>query len=266
MAALTPDEQTPEHVVADDSTEQVETVVSETVTEVETAAPVDFPAVGSTGPVADAPPPAPTAYPAPPAPPTAPAATAPPVEPMYTSATPPQQVVYVHAPVPPRNAGNRGFGVLIAVLAAILYAILLAATAWISQYVLFGATGFEFLKTWDFYMPVAVFVIAFIIVAVIVNRAGWVAHVIGSLFVGAAVYFGSVGIVLLVNQLVFQQQDAPGLFFASAFYIVAAILAREVALWFGAIVSSRGKRVALKNAAARDEFQAKLAEFHAGTV
>src|SRR5690606_37116804 len=118
--------------------------------------------------------------------------------------------------------------------------------------------------TWDFYIPIIVFAIALIVLVVIVNRAGGGAYVLGSLFVGAAVYFGTIGIDILVNWLVWQVQDSFAVFLASAFHIVAAILAREVAVWFGWIIARRGKKVAARNAVARAEFDAKLAEFRAG--
>lgn len=187
-----------------------------------------------------------------------------PVEPLYTAATPPQQVVYVQAPVPPRAAGNRGIGSIFAVVAAVVYGLLLAGAAWVIQYATTGATGIAFLATWDFYIPIIVFAIALIVLVVIVNRAGWGAYVLGSLFVGAAVYFGTIGIDILVNWLVWQVQDSFAVFLASAFHIVAAILAREVAVWFGWIIARRGKKVAARNAVARAEFDAKLAEFRAG--
>lgn len=210
---------------------------------------------------------APAAPPPPPAPPApeALAVDAEPVEALYTAATPPQQVVYVQAPVPPSAAGNRGIGSIYAVLAAIVYGVLLAGATWVIQYSTTGLTGVAFLATWDFYIPVVVFVIALIVLVVIVNRAGWGAYVLGSLFVGAAVYFGTIGIDLLVNWLVWHVQDSFALFLASAFHIVAAVLAREVAVWFGWIIARRGKKVAARNAVARAQFDTKLAEFRAGS-
>jgi len=180
------------------------------------------------------------------------------------AATPAQQVVYVQAPVPPRAAGNRGIGTIFAVLAAIVYGVLLAGVTWIMQYVTTGATGVPFLAIWDFYIPIIVFAVALIIVVVIVNRAGWGAYVLGSLFVGAAVYFGTIGIYLLFNWIIFKQVDYFDTFAGEAFLIIGAILAREVAVWFGWIIARRGKKVAARNAAARAEFDTKLAEFRAG--
>jgi hypothetical protein len=190
-------------------------------------------------------------------------ASEPPVEAIY-AATPPQQIVYVQAPVPPRVASNRGIGTLIAFAGAIVFAILLAAAAWIIGYATTGATDVGFLATWDFYVPIAVYALAAILLVLIVNRGSWGVHVFGSLFVGAAVYFGTIGIDILVNWLVWQVQSDFVAFLASPFHIVAAVLAREVAVWFGWFVARRGRKVAERNALARADFDLRLAEFQAG--
>lgn len=246
-----------EHVVTDASGEVLvdEVVVEEVAVLEDTAVEAT---VGDAR-VVDATPAADSAPPAPPAPPTAPAGDA-------WAVTPPaaQQVVYVQAPVPPRAAGNRGVGTLYALLAAIAFGVLLAGATWLIQYATTGATGVGYLATWDFYIPIAVFAIAFVLLVLLVNRAGWGAHVLGSLVVGAVVYFGTIGIDLLVNWLVWQVQDGIGPFLMSPFHIVAAVLAREVALWFGWIIARRGKKIAARNAAARADFDARLADFHAG--
>ena len=272
MATRVPDEAVPEGVanVLDDPTAQMDAVVP--------APAATTPPPPAAPPTAPPPPPAPPAAPpAPPAPPvlaepvapaelptpefltpepvasTAHAGADAPVEALYTSATPPQQVVYVQAPVPPRAVGNRGVGSLLAIVAAIIYGVLLAAAEWVLQWATTGATGVEFLALWDFYIPVLVFAVALILLVLLVNRAGWGAYVFGSLFVGAAVYLGSIGIILLLNWLLFQEQSSFALFLASAFYIVAAVLAREVAVWFGWIIARRGRRVTARNAVAREE-------------
>ena len=211
---------------------------------------------------------------APPAPPVVPpapvaatehAAAEPPVEALYTAVTPPQQVVYVHAPVPPRLGSNRGIGSLIAVAGAVVFGVLLAGAWWLVQYAAVGATGVSYLATWDFYIPVAIFAIAAVVVVLLVNRARWGAHVLGSLFVGAAVYFGSIGVYLLLNALIFKQVNTLDEFMGAPQLIVAAVLAREVAVWFGWFIARRGRRVTERNAAARTDFEQRLAEFHAET-
>ncbi len=128
-----------------------------------------------------------------------------------------------------------------------------------------GSFGFDFLMTWDFYVPVVVFAIAFVLLVLIVNRAGWGAYVFGSLLVAAVVYFGTIGIEILLNWLIWQQADTFAAFAASSFHIVAGILALEVTIWFGWIIARRGRKLAARNREARAAFDAQLAEFHAGT-
>ncbi len=158
-------------------------------------------------------------------------------------------------------AGNRGVGAVFAILGALVYGVLLAGAAWLLQATLLGQTGFDFAATWDFYVPIGVFAIAFILLVVVVNRAGWGAYVFGSLIVGAVVFVGTIGIELLLNWLIWHQVDSFAVFAASSFHIVAAVLAREVAVWFGWIIARRGKRVTARNRQARAAFDEQLAEF-----
>ena len=107
-----------------------------------------------------------------------------PVEALYTAATPPQQVVYVQAPVPPQLASNRGVGATMAVVAAIVYGVLLAGVAWVINYAMNGATDIAFLASWDFYIPVAVFVVALIVVVLAATAAMLVDELIKELPTG----------------------------------------------------------------------------------
>ena len=212
--------------------------------------------------------------------PTAPVAEAPvePVEPVavapvaqapVVAATPPHQVVYVEAPKPFIAKGNRGFGILIALASTVIFAALYAVVNIVIGLLAGSSTvDFSFIKTLGFYAPVVMFAIGFIIVVLIVNRAGWAAHVLGSIFVGLIVFFGGTGLVLLlhINQIPSNQvsQTFTRVLF-SAELIVAALLAREIALWMGFAIASRGRRVRARNADARvlydQEIAAKRAEY-----
>jgi hypothetical protein len=107
-----------------------------------------------------------------------------------------------------------------------------------------------------------------VILVLIVNRAGWAAHVVGSIFVGLVTYFGGAALFLLfnINQVpsneVGQTYTAQ---LATAVLIVAALLGREVALWMGFAVASRGRKVKARNVDARvlydQEIAAKRAEY-----
>lgn len=202
---------------------------------------------------------APVAPPPPAAPPAPPVAE----QPIPQGTGPEPQVVYVQTPIPPRKAGNRGFGTLIALLAALAYAVLLTGATWLLQYAAVGVSGVDFLGTWDFYIPIALFFAGFVLLVLVVNRAGWGAHVFGSLFVGAIVYFGTIGIDLLVNWLVWKQAGDFAAFAASGFHIVAALLARELVVWFGWMIARHGRKVTTRNQAARAAFEQEFAEFTA---
>jgi hypothetical protein len=181
----------------------------------------------------------------------------------------PQQVVYVEAPKPFVAKGNRGFGILIALLSTVIFAVLYAVAEIIAEAINHAPFTLDFLtSSLDFYAPVLMFAIGFVVLVLIVNRAGWAAHVIGSIFVGLVVFFGATGIVLLlhINQI---PSNQVGQAFSQVLFdsgsIVAALLAREVALWMGFAVAARGRKVRARNVEARvlydQEIAAKRAEY-----
>jgi hypothetical protein len=183
-------------------------------------------------------------------------------------AAPVQQVVYVQAPKPFLAKGNRGFGVLIAILSTVIFAALYAVSELLTDLVNGQPTGFGFISSLDFWAPVVVFAVGFVILVLIVNRAGWAAHVLGSLFVGLFVYFASAAAFLALHASTIPSNRigetyARVLFSVGA--IIAALLAREVSLWMGAAVASRGRKVKARNVDARvlydQEIAAKRAEY-----
>lgn len=179
-------------------------------------------------------------------------------EPAALPATP-MQTIYVHAPVPPRKKGNRGIGSLIVVGSAVIFAAIYAGVV-LAVVPLFApprAVGFEFLDfitSATFFVPVLVFAVAFILLVLLLNRAGWWAYILGSLFVGLVVYFGSIGVLLVLNGSVGVTPNEGLRLFRSALQspvtIIAGIAAREVALWMGATIAARGRKVKLRNAEA----------------
>jgi hypothetical protein len=190
------------------------------------------------------------------------------VEAAAVPATPAQQVVYVEAPKPFVKKGNRGFGVLIAILSTVIYAALYAVADVIVELANHSPADFSFITTLDFYAPVVLFAVGFIVLVLILNRAGWAAHVLGSLFVGLVVFFGGTGAILLIhiNQIPSNEvsQTFNQVLFSSG-AIVAGLLAREVSLWMGFAIASRGRRVKARNVDARvlydQEIAAKRAEY-----
>jgi hypothetical protein len=176
---------------------------------------------------------------------------------------PEQQVVYVHLPAAPPKKGNRGVGSLIALLSGILYAALLAIATGVIGLVASGRFTLGFVTDARFYIPVAFFVVGFILVVLIVNRASWWAYIIGSLFVAVFVYFGTIGAGLLAQGIVSRTPEEAAVMFQVAlrdpFVIVSAVLAREVSIWMGAAIASRGRRVKARNVDALAQHQADVA-------
>ncbi len=177
-----------------------------------------------------------------------------------------QQVVYVQTPAPPRPRGNRVVGVLLALLGAVIFAVVYAAVVGLILYFrsaeLFGSSFNAFLGTAFFWVPILVFALGFILLVVIVNRAGWAAHVFGSLLLAFVVYFASIGLLLLVGN-VFRGANQPVTFAALAInplIIASAIIAREVAIWLGLAIAARGRRVKARNVEERAAFDRELAE------
>ncbi|HWR85951.1 MAG TPA: hypothetical protein VN200_08160 [Rhodoglobus sp.] len=176
---------------------------------------------------------------------------------------PQQRVVYVTAPPAPRKAGNRGFGALLAVASAVVYLVLLAVVFALVS-LPYGGFSFNFLAAPTFYIPVLFFVIGAVLLALIVNRGGWPAHVLGSLLVGVLVYFGTTGLVLLTQGVIMMTPDAAASAFraglSNPFVIASGLLAREVSLWTGAIIARRGRTLKARNTEAREAWQREVDE------
>lgn len=192
-------------------------------------------------------------------------------QPAPSVVTPPQ-TVYVHAPVPPQKKGNRGIGSLIALVSAIIFAALYAAVVLVVV-PLFApprAVGFEFLNfvtSSTFFVSVGVFAVAFILLVLILNRAGWWAYIIGSLIVGLVVYFGSIGVLLVLNGSIGSTVSEGVKIFRSALQspvtVIAGLVAREVALWMGALIAARGRKVKVRNVEARAAYDRDTARARA---
>jgi hypothetical protein len=185
-----------------------------------------------------------------------------------------QQVVYVEAPQPPRVRGNRVVGVLLALLGTVVFAVVYAGAAAIPLALRYSGAGFSpvfsaFVQNSIFWIPILMFALAFIVVTVILNRAGWWAHVIGSLLVAVFVYFSSIGLLLLVGNVFGktpeQANSAFGALAINPLIIAAALVAREVSIWIGLAIAARGRRVKARNVETRTawdrEQEEKKAEY-----
>ncbi|MGF2950190.1 ABC transporter [Microbacterium alcoholitolerans] len=193
------------------------------------------------------------------------------VVPAEPSAPPPAapQPIFVQAPEPPRELGNRGAAGAIGLVATIAFAIL-----YLGAIVGFGAAegtvttanigeaALAPLSMWSYWVPVAVFFIAFWLLGAIINRGRWGHWVIFGLFVALATYGGHLLGQLFqapfwrittseAAELVNEQMLAP-------LAIAAFVFARELTIWFGAWVARSGARKKELNAEAQAEYERTL--------
>ena len=126
------------------------------------------------------------------------------------------------------------------------------------------ASFLGFVNNSAFWVPVLFYVVAAVVVALLLNRAAWWAHVIGSAVVALVVYWGSAGLLTLLTDVTQQTPDqAAATFWAfagSPILFIAAILAREVAMWVGLAISARGRKLRMRNAEAKAAYDAEQAE------
>jgi len=166
-----------------------------------------------------------------------------------------ERVRYVSSPEPPRERSNRVAGALLALAGAGVFAILygLAGAAYLA--VVGSSSRFgDFITDQIFWVPVLFFTIGFVAVALLVNRAAWWAHVLGSLLVALVTYLGSVGMILLVNWIAGADVGIRAVA-TSPFVLAATAVAREVSIWVGLLISRRGQRLVARNRAEREAFE-----------
>ena len=181
-----------------------------------------------------------------------------------------QTPIYVQAPTPPRNRSNRGFGIMVALLATVIYAALYALAVFIIANVNSGSiasateTFSEFVVRPVFYVPVIVFFLALALLIALVNRGGWWAYVLVGFFVAVVVYFSYIGGALLTVQVWNFTPDEAASFVSTQWLhpsaIGAAVIAREVTIWAGAWIARRGHNVTTRNLEAHQEHERLLAE------
>jgi hypothetical protein len=194
-----------------------------------------------------------------------------PSEPLLVAAAAPQlpQPIFVQAPEPPRDRGNRGTAGAIGLLATLVFAVLYLATTLGLGALAGDVTGENIgqsalapLATWGYWTPVVVFFIGFWLLGAIINRGRWGLWVVFGIIVGAIAYGGHIlgqifeaGILTLTpsaaSDLVGEQLLAP-------LAIAAFIFARELTIWFGAWVARSGARKTEQNAEAQREYERTL--------
>ena len=190
------------------------------------------------------------------------------------SADHPMAALYMQTPMPPEIKGNRGAGILIALLATVGFALVFAGIIALIVAPSYPPSTFltegllPALLSWSYLGSVAAFFVGLALVVLISGRAGWWAYVIGGFPVGVLVFgVAFLGTVIdtgeefrsSVSDLLAARLSLGALVVA----LVAGIIAREVTVWFGAWIGSRGRKVARKNAAAVAEYEDALAEVQA---
>ncbi|RNE59224.1 exosortase/archaeosortase family protein [Cryobacterium tepidiphilum] len=190
--------------------------------------------------------------------------------PAYQPGPTPQSPIYVQAPVAPKKKGNRGIGILIALLATLVYALIYAGVVFLIAAASSASTSAvvanftDYLVRPVYYVPVIFFFLAFSLLIAIVNRGGWWAYVLFGFLVAVVVYFAYIGGALLTVQAWnLTPQEAAN--FVRAHWldpgaIAAAVIAREVPIWAGAWIARRGRAVTARNADARRDYDRAIAE------
>lgn len=190
--------------------------------------------------------------------------TAPPVAP----SPPSPQAIYVQAPAEPKPRGNRGFGVLVGLLATVVFAVLYAGVSYLvilGQNPVPDATRVlgQFLAQPVFWIPVIFFFLAFALLAVLLNRAAWWTWAVFGLLTAVIVYFSYIGGALLTVAAWQFTLGETGEFLSnqwlSPYAIIAAVVARELPIWFGGWIAARGRTVTERNRQAREEYERQLA-------
>ncbi|GAA3940545.1 ABC transporter [Microbacterium soli] len=190
-----------------------------------------------------------------------------PAEPIAPPAAP--QPIFVQAPEPPRELGNRGAAGGIGLVAAVAFGILylgavlgLGALAGDVTGANVGTAAVVALGTWSFWVPVVVFFLAFWLLGAFVNRARWGVWVILGILVAAASYGGHILGQLFqapfwsltpsaAAELMNEQMLAP-------LAVAAFVFARELTIWFGAWVARSGAHKKELNAEAQAEYERTL--------
>ncbi|HWK76986.1 ABC transporter [Microbacterium sp.] len=180
-----------------------------------------------------------------------------------------QQPIFVQAPEPPRERGNRGTAGAIGLLATLAFAVLylgitLGLGALAGDVTADGLVDAVLapLMTWAFWTPVVVFFIGFWLLGAIINRGRWGLWVVLGLLVGVAAYFGYILGQLFeapfwlvtaseASELVGQQLFTP-------LALAAFVLGRELTIWFGAWVARSGARKTELNDEAQREYERTL--------
>ncbi|MBL5972817.1 MAG: hypothetical protein D3X82_03310 [Candidatus Leucobacter sulfamidivorax] len=188
------------------------------------------------------------------------------------SADHPMAALYMQTPMPPDVKGNRGAGVLIAIVATIAFAIVYAGVLALLLAPQLPPSRFvgglvDGLLAWQSVFAVVAFFVGLVVVVLVVGRAGWWAYVLGGFLVAMLVWVAAFAGAIVdadgFGGLARLRLDDLYSFGFMPTVIAAVLVAREATVWFGAWIGRRGRRIAKANAEAMAEYEAALAEVQA---
>ena len=191
-----------------------------------------------------------------------------PSEPLVGATAAPQPI-FVQAPEPPRDRGNRGTAGAIGLLATLVFAVLYLATALGLGAIAGDVDGENIgeavvapLTTWGYWTPVVVFFLGFWLLGAIINRGRWGLWVVFGIIVGVIAYAGHI-LGQLFEAPFWKLTASQGLELAgeqllAPLAIAAFVFARELTIWFGAWVARSGARKTELNAEAQREYERTL--------
>ena len=169
------------------------------------------------------------------------------------------------APPAPHKGSNRLAGTAWVLLAAglfevLYFAVLALLTLLLASPSAVGPQLAVYARTPLTWFPVLVFFVLFELTVLIFNRRGRFWYVVASLIVGVVVYFLTALFIDVSSGGSLADRNTVAQIFLTPPIVLVGLVAREVMLWTGFAVGARGKRVRLRNRAARDAYRQELAE------
>lgn len=198
--------------------------------------------------------------------PAAPAPVAPPVPPAPPVQDQPVVPPAVEsAPPAPAQHGNRLVGTAWVLLAAGLFQIVFFGINALVVLVFVGPEAMapqvqQIAHTALAWLPVLLFFLLFELTVLLFNRAGRFAYVFASLVVGVIVYVATVLLYSLIVQHTLGDSNTLAQSFLNWEFIIVGLAAREVMLWTGLAIGSRGIRVRRRDKEARVQYDREVAD------
>ncbi|MCW4456620.1 hypothetical protein [Microbacterium sp. MPKO10] len=173
----------------------------------------------------------------------------------------------VELPTAPKRRGNRWAGIGIGIIQAVLFAAAMFGVLTLLD--VLAGEQIDLLGTLlspALLITVGMFFIGLIVVALLVNRAGWWSWILGGLLVAVFAYVGWIGGLLVQDAMSVPSNRVLEFIWDNLLTwpaIAAFLLGREIPIWFGAWTAARGRKVAARNREERDEYERQRDESEA---